>query len=430
MKEKRKSLGAQASSLPHRRQDACGPRKSNRRGMTLVELMIVSGIILMLVVISVPVVRPMLTSRKQADAAQILSIYLNSARIRAGETGRDCGVMFERYTDNGGKYPNGDQYYPNNDSCLIVRQVEVPTPYMGMSDNVRVSVAYDAPGNNKVANITFHEWINGGWSASSSEDVYWNKMVQKGDKIQFDNQGPYYTIVSAFSDMNSDISKRKFPQIAIQQQIGTILGNTDRDFNVIRPIPADSPVSFKLYRTPKNGDTQLTLTPPVGFPSGIIVDLQYSGINSFGEPSHNENGEPPKWAEIGSDFWPKKQEKPDGSVVVGADTDPVIVMFSPSGAVSLIRNGTTVSIDGPIHFLIGRWDRAGSSWEHGVWPRPDRSPYPPEDELRNYQDLSNFWVTVDHNTGRVRTNPVATSDIYDLDKKPLFESRRYANQSQ
>ncbi|MCL2303912.1 MAG: prepilin-type N-terminal cleavage/methylation domain-containing protein [Planctomycetaceae bacterium] len=389
-----------------RRQTTDGRRQTadGRSGMTLVELMVVTSIMLLLVVISIPVVRPMLASRKQADAAQTLAIYLNSARIRASETGRDCGVMFERYTDNH-TTQGGALVFPNNDSCLVVRQIEVPPPYVGMNSNVRVSVRRvgGAPGALS-ADITFHEWNSStySWNPSPSqmEDPYWNNMVQDGDKIQFDNQGPFYTIDSALSDTTHQ------PRI-------TVTG----DFNTIREIPSDSPVTFKVLRLPKSGATQLTLTPPIGFPSGIIVDLQYSGIEVLPPIQSAETPPPNDWDGQRSNFEPEN----------GSDNVPVIMMFSPSGAVSLIRSGSQISPIGPIHFLIGRWDRAARDW-----PSQYTSPYPSEDGLRNYQDQSNFWVSIDQQTGRVRTNPVAPDIVPGQTPalNPLFNSRKYANQSQ
>ena len=407
-------FGARASR-PHEGKLQDRRARRPRSGMTLVELMVVSSIVLLLVVISVPVVRPMLMSRKQADAAQILSIYLNSARNRAYETGRDCGVMFERYTDNN---TNGGMICPNNDSCLVIRQVEVPPPYVGMNSDVRVAVELTG---SETANIIFCRWnsTTNSWDhPSQAEDAYWNNMVSQGDKIQFDNQGPFYTIIQPVSGTG------QYPQIAVGGALR--LAGEPEDFNVIRPIPVNSPVMYKLLRQPKSGIPQLTLVPPVGFPAGIIVDLQYSGIGFSQSWTPPAGDDPGRWGDIESDF------KPRGA----SDNDPVIVMFSPSGAVSLIRSGNTISPSGPIHFLVGRWDRAASDWRdlgaagNPNWYRPDASPYPPEDELRNFQDLSNFWVTIDPNTGRVRTNPVAPSDIHDQAKYPLVESRRYANKSQ
>ena len=421
-----------------------------KSGMTLVELMIVTGIILMLVVISVPVVKPMLASRKQADAAQTLSIYLNSARIRASETGRDCGVMFERYTD----INTYGTAFPYNDSCLVVRQVENPPAYTGSISDVRVSVDIVPGTEGNVANIIFHKWekADATWSGDSpknaspvpytGENPAWNNLVQRGDKIQFDNQGPYYTIVqeSSFPEYqpgSADVNTyytgtndaqvkpdRRCPMIAVKNKLPTTYGIGDS--NVIRPIPRNSPVTFKLLRTPRSGEPQLTLTQPIGFPNGIIVDLQYSGTGAFGTLQPGAGTPPVKtWYDVGSSFRPQD----------AYDKSPVIVMFSPAGSVSLVR-GSNVSDDGPIHFLIGRWDRAAGDWQPdnngSLTVRRDDSPYPPDDGLRNFEDMSNFWVTVDQRSGRVTTSPVASSEIVSNgtieEIHSLKASRRFANE--
>ena len=430
-----------------------------KSGMTLVELMIVTGIILMLVVISIPVVKPMLASRKQADAAQTLSIYLNSARIRASETGRDCGVMFERYTDINTR----GTAFPYNDSCLIVRQVETPPAYTGSISDVRVSVDIVPGSKGKVANIIFHQWekyeytddfgverVTWRWSGNSPKDASpapytgenpaWNNLVQRGDKIQFDNQGPYYTIVQESSfpgqpagqrtgdnayiqNAAETMPDRRCPMIAVQDKLpGDFAAG---DSNVIRPIPRNSPVTFKLLRTPRSGDPQLTLTQPIGFPNGIIVDLQYSGVKPFGTSVHGPLTPPvDEWQDVGSNFRPES----------AADTNPVIIMFSPAGSVSLIRSGNPVQDMGPIHFLVGRWDRAAIDWDdsNGNTRIYDDSPYPPDDGLRNFEDMSNFWVTIDQRSGRVTTNPVASSEFVrddgTVEKRSLDASRRFANE--
>ncbi len=422
---------------------APSPATGRYSAMTLVELMVVTTIIVMVVVISVPVVKPMLESRKQADAAQTLSIYLNSARIRASETGRNCGVLFERYTDNN-RMEGGVALYPYNDTCLIVRQVETPPVYTGSVGDVRVSVEPIGAYGNQVADIVFHQWSGSQWLGISpkdpgatldkictNENPYWNNLVRRGDKIQFDGQGPFYTIVQEGSFPDQATGNRtsdnayffyssstkpdlRCPMIAVRSRV-----ENGKDMFDIRPIPRTAPVPFKVIRAP-----QPTLAPPIGFPTGIIVDLQYSGIDSFGTRNASADGQF-LWSNVGSDFRPQS----------GTDREPVIVMFSPSGSVTFVRGRNVIDKDGPIHFLLGRWDRAAGEWsqdENGNWTRrADASPYPPDDELRNYQDLANIWVTVDQYTGRVTTNPMAPSDS-DTAENPLktVNARAYANKPQ
>lgn len=365
-------------------------------GMTLVELLVVTSIILIVVVMSVPIFKPMLESRKQSNAAQTLSTYLNVARIRASETGRSCGVMFERYTDN--NYQDGDDtVYPNNDTCLVIRQVEVPAPYCGSVEGLRVGV--DDSGR-----ITFYKWNNTQYgSAGSDEDEFWNAMVETGDKIQFNGQGAYHELTSAKCTNGSG------PRI-----------DTSTRF---RTYSANAPATFKVLRAPKP-----TLAAPIGFPTGIIVDLEYSGINDGDFQTASDGTVSP--IERGSDF------RPDGP----ATQDPVFIMFSPSGSVESYRcGGNATSPNGPIHFLIGKWERAGSYWtkdSNNVWERTI-NPAEIEDRwagddgivVRNYMDMSNYWVTVHPRTGMVSTNEVAFFES-DVETSWLKNARAYANQPQ
>lgn len=286
-------------------------------GMTLIELMVVTSIMLILVVMSVPVFKPMLESRKQADGAQTLSIYLNVARIRATETGRPCGVMFERYTDNNYQ-EDGETVFPNNDTCLVVRQVEVPPPYCGSLEDIRVAVYRNG-------NIAFFAWRdaefdnNGNvleqahWRETSNEDAFWNAMVGVGDKIQFDNQGLYFTLNSATASSGSaTLTVGAGPGILTNERryrVNEVYIYKDRQGTEY--LAAYAPVPFKVLRAPKP-----TLTAPIGFPTGIVVDLEYSGINN-GDYIMTGNGDAAPLTR-GSDFRP-----------AGPSTqEPVYVMFS------------------------------------------------------------------------------------------------------
>ena len=377
-----------------------------RFGMTLIELMVVTTIIITLVAISVPVIRPMLASRKQSDAAATLEVFFNQAKLRAQETGRPCGVRFERYTDNNAVY-GSTQVFPNNDVCIVVRQVEVPPPYAGNSTNSRVLVNRL---NLYSATLTFTE---------TTEYAFWNQMVSEGDKIQFDNQGPYYTITTATMDENGN-------GVAITGGYGS---NASPVRNIVEA------VSFKVLRAP-----QPTLTAPIGFPTGIVVDLQYSGMKD-GDPAGPVSNPTSMLKPVG-EFVPATGLQQEHGLTV-MDKTPVIIMFSPSGDVMSYQKGNDGPLppSAPINFLIGRWERSGSYWVQDSddnWHRCETALdaanrgdvpfYLPEDGLRNYADLSNFWVTINPRTGMVSTNPVAPHD--GTGKNPLGQSRAYTRTPQ
>ena len=65
---------------------------------TLIEMLIVITITMLLVAASLTTMRPALESRRTREAARAIEVYLSSARNRAMETGRPCGVMLYRFS--------------------------------------------------------------------------------------------------------------------------------------------------------------------------------------------------------------------------------------------------------------------------------------------------------------------------------------------
>ena len=88
-----------------------------RRGVTVLELLVVLLILLMVTAAAIPIVVPAMQNRQMREAARLVSSYFSMARSRAIETGRPVGVVVER---NNGQ-PFGFQ----------LSQVEVPPPYAG-----------------------------------------------------------------------------------------------------------------------------------------------------------------------------------------------------------------------------------------------------------------------------------------------------------
>lgn len=69
--------------------------KNNRRGLTLIELLVTIMIMGIMIAIAVPVIRPPVDARAVKEAAQMVSTALASARTRAIETGQNWGIQFE-----------------------------------------------------------------------------------------------------------------------------------------------------------------------------------------------------------------------------------------------------------------------------------------------------------------------------------------------
>lgn len=361
------------------------PKKANemkrlreqRRGVTLMELLVVATIILIVTAVSVPTIKPMMESQLTKQAGSTVSTYLNRARARAMTTGRPCGVTFEYFPGSfvpGGLDENGDPI-PDASASLVLHQVETPPYYSGLDQGATFNVfaegdLIDATGRR------IRLW-------DTNPDIYWSSMVPEpirgpddygcaldvGAKIQFNGVGPFYPIVhyqrlDASGAVESSYAVEKLPGI---------------------DLPVLQNATYKVVRQPR-----ATMTAPVGLPQGAVVDMEHSGTD---DQIHWFGGE-----------------------------INVTTMFSPDGSVSYVDYGGVRFIPStPIYFLIGRWDRIAAlgGAEDGLW---------------NSEDPTNAWVSINPTSGLVTTAEVNPPFDYLVgdDEEPyglVYESREFARMS-
>ena len=96
------------------------PRASSalRRGVTLVELLVVILIMLMITAITIPVIAPAVKNRDVREAARMIDVFINGARTRATQYNKNYGVMIERMPGQ----PNG---------AVALSYCEQPDDYAG-----------------------------------------------------------------------------------------------------------------------------------------------------------------------------------------------------------------------------------------------------------------------------------------------------------
>lgn len=87
------------------------------RGMTLVELLVVSAIMVILMSISITVLTPIAENRMNRESARGVQSALESARARAIRLGRCCGVTLMPFHQN----------YPY--CCITIEQMTAPPSY-------------------------------------------------------------------------------------------------------------------------------------------------------------------------------------------------------------------------------------------------------------------------------------------------------------
>lgn len=303
-----------------------GPHNPIRRGVTLVELLVVISIIMLLVGVAVQAMGPTLEGRRGRETGRAVNIYFGSARARALETGRPCGVMIVRDKDRPG-------------CSMKLEQVEVPPSYSG--ETLGATAQVQRTGSPDDTPATVEATLTGGFNAG---------LVDDGDLVQFNHQGPLYEIVGPPG--------------------GTLTLQIDVSEGQLLPWPPDGslsePVPYVIFRRPMK-----SFAEPLTLPAAAVIDLEASGIDPHGPATS---------------FAPTSAD----------DQSPIYIMFSPNGAVDRVYSSTLSGpVVNPIFLLVGKSEKI---------PAADV----PDEE--NWRDLSNLWVTLNPQTGLVTTAEVVPAD--------------------
>jgi prepilin-type N-terminal cleavage/methylation domain-containing protein len=380
-----------------------------KRGITLLELLIVMVILLMVTAAAIPVMAPALRNRQMREATRLVSAYLGAARARSVQTGRPVGVMVERFDGNA--------------FALQLSQVEVPPPYSGDINNAVAQVSITSPvataGEtpntaqsltyfNSLYNSVTHTMSAVWFVAQVDPTVFNNRLVRVGDRIQFGQRGYTYTIYgpdttpadgvidSTGGPINLDIAY-VYPDNAAYTRSLTparpLIDNVRFPWETAPPLPVPQPVSYRIFRQPVR-----TTAPPLVLPDGIVIDLSVSQAGSDFFNSANYN--------IGIGV-----QAPDPIVLF----DPVI-LFSPSGRLDYVTNkaGQLARPLGPVNLLMGRREL--------MFDVTAKKATPPNNQDLVFQNLSpvakptsaslmppaeNFWMTIGYQTGQVSVSQVA-----------------------
>lgn len=347
-------------------------RPVNRRGITLLELLVVVSILLMLLMVAAPMMTPNLESRKLREAARAVNVYLGAARAQAMQTGRAVGVMFERLPTN-------------PQACVSMYQVEVPYPYTGWTaiSVVRIENSTVVRNDPFFPVGTAEVQVHTSWGSTSAEDMPSN-LVRAGDILQLGCQGQW-RILSGPPALTWLLTPVVSGGAACPPQT-TLPGTSDI-----------GGLQFQIFRQPVRSPAS-----SLELPSGVVVDLQLSGTM----PSPTL-------------FAPTEATK----------TRPIIIMFAPSGALEQVYfvNGNTwsgIPLAEPIYLLIGKRERSPVSGSGKMASEA-------EDKLPNFADPANYWLVISPQTGIVNASEVATVSVSQGEGASLSEiarSRSLANQ--
>jgi type II secretory pathway pseudopilin PulG len=334
--------------------------------------MVVVGIILLLVAVVIPRVQPNIEESRLREAARGLNVMLAAARVRAIESGRPVGVVFERLPEQ-----------PN--ACRVVHQIELPPPYAGETTDARVRVAVDP--NDPNAPL----------KALVSVGAIADNLVRPGDRIRFGHQGPWFRLAPNNPESNSngfidfdhgvDSNGDGFYDNIGLAMLPLVEGVPIAAFPWPQVPNFGPPVPFQIERMPNldnstgfGGALLRSNVPALQLPDQVVIDLGFSGLS------------------------------PDGKEfeVTTSPAPPVVLIFSSAGGIEEVYAGAgtlanpfrRIPVIHPIFFLVGSWDRMPSD--------PANPVSPSDDGLLNWQDGRNLWVGLNPQNALVTVAPVFT----------------------
>jgi len=327
---------------------------------TLVEMLVAVSIIVLLMFAAVRVLQP-IAERRVREAARMVNVYISSARNRAMEIGRPCGVILRRATNTN-----------TPTACTVLDQCEVPTTYAGDMINavVRVQTVSFSPPTVRI---------------KIRPNDFSNRLIRPGDLMQLNSQGPFYRMLYNASSSPPDFTPDADNYFQFSDASGPIGTDTDGDGFIDDPLltltlnPQETPmqqlpwptvasgqwsglVPFLILRQPVKSSAQ-----PLQLPEGTVVDLQFSGT--------------------------------DGTPFTA--TDDVSIIFTSNGNVEGYYDNGIKPVTGPIFLLVGSRSRSRDFIANPLLN-------PSQDELPNWADLSSMWVTINYQTGMVSTSENST----------------------
>jgi len=360
-------------------------RQPARKGVTLLEVLVVVTIMLILLAVMVPRLRPMMEQRRIREASRTVSGFFYAARSRAMETGRPVGVALERLASQ-------------PEACIALKIVEEPPPYAGDTLNAKARVRQLGTSLRYQVQFNVSEVVT---------MLTQTLPVTVGDFITFESQGIRYRVLGLDqngdgqpdADSDNKIGDPGFPvgssPVAVllveladpAETPWPVTANPSAPFPPTANGIGSRPVSFQIHRRPEPSGAM-----PVRLPSGTVIDLASSGTDSMAL-----RGTPPA-------FIPVDHNPATADVI--EDPTPVIILFSPDGRVSrVIYERDQAAVTEPIYFLIGRWERMPA-----VASTPRGQPLA-DDGLYNWQDLTNFWLVVNPNTGLALVAPLSGDGV-------------------
>ena len=341
--------------------------------MTIVELLVVLGVMAILLGIAATAVKNGTRGKKQREAARQVNAYIASAQARAMELNRPVGIEIVRSVfdaNNDGMVDAGDTGLSN--AGLLMYMIETPPPYAG--DEFDSVLSYSETSGL----ITLTDIAN--------QFTAYSALFNQGDSIEvrLNFRGPRYQ-ATITSDPTSEPLKLTFSRPAHDHTI----------FN--------SAVATQIFSRPVRNSV-----PPLQLPTDMCIDLSCSGEGVSGNEFANWN--------VHNNY---NSLYPNALYPTGIDgNEPIRITFSPKGNIDRIYpDGKNERYPhGNVHLLVGKYDYAlnaltvmGTNGLNDVTSFPVGTPVNYQSFITstetptNLADGTAMWVSINYLTGQVTT---------------------------
>ncbi|QGJ71129.1 Hypothetical protein PBC10988_28320 [Planctomycetales bacterium 10988] len=415
-------------------------RNRFRSGITLVELLVVTLILLTVTAIALPTLSPSVEELAIKESSRSLTTFILAARDRAMAYGRPFGVRLESYADP--EDPDKQLLQSVYRAALI----EVAEPYAGDYSDSKAWLGqfHWDPSNPKPEDRGFYQlgFLGAGSGPGAAPnlvqtpiaDASWNRNILVGSILHVGN-GHRFEVVGYVNGgfnhgaitPNTDNLEVPYDGLDNEGEFDVMNYNPQptlggrhwviKSDTFFKPLPdaALIPLDYEVQLKPK-----VSSVHEVEIEEGMTIDLTASGI-----------GDSSTYADA---FNP---EKPDNDVYGKKTPMWVEVLFSPTGAVESVSwNGVPEGFKPfqPIYFLVGKNNlvyREGETTPLSGNPSAIKNK---NDNDFTWRDLESLWISIHPLTGRVVSSPVNRVDDATVTggtyNDQLIESRRFAKASQ
>ncbi|MFN3190240.1 MAG: Tfp pilus assembly protein FimT/FimU [Aureliella sp.] len=430
---------------------------SNRRGVTLIELLIVVGLLTILATVSLTSVKGLLKDQKVTQASRVVQQYFENAKVKAITTGRPVAVFLDRVSLQGDGTGNP---LPSNFTTNRLSLGDVKPPYTGdivdatgVLWDIDFTVAQNTNTPTCIARIpdNFADQIRfspidvvSGFGIPNGQSGF----VSPGDLIEFEGSSRQYEIEwiefvpitnGGTATGNFEVAVTFFNPPAPTVMNGLMAANnlqpskTTPGFicpywsteNPSLPVSQDSRLTgldapteltsqpsrpkrskFRIYRRPVK-----SLVGAVTMPRGTCVDLFMSGLglaNAAFDPAGSVFNKPlPPMNFRGVPLSPSSYSRVG---ILFDRTGRPASLFLDEKYVPLASPGPAAEevfqefpIDNKLYLMVGRTDQVATN-ANALLSKP--APEDREALLANIFDPANSWICINPQTGLVTTTPV------------------------